>query len=51
MGIIAKHQVPPMIIVEHNRDHIINLYLITNVNSIVMIEQHKRFPPEMCMIG
>ena len=45
-----KHQVPPMIIVDHNRYHVINQLLIKKVSSIVMIEQHVNFLPEMCMI-
>ena len=49
--ILTKHQVPPMIIVDHNRDHITNQIIITKVNNIVMIEQHKKFLPEMCMVG
>ena len=32
-----------MSIVDHNRDHIINLLLIANVNSFVMNEQQKTF--------
>ena len=49
--VIMKHPVPPMIIVNHNTYHIIKLHLITNVNSIVMIELHKKFLPIMCIIG
>ena len=48
--LLVIHQVKPMIIVEHNRNHIINLLLIKNVNTIVMTEQHEILLPEMCMI-
>ena len=37
--IIMKRQVQLMIMVENNIHRIINLQIITNVNSIVMIEQ------------
>ena len=50
IGFIVIHQVPLMIIVEHNRYHIINLILMTDVSSILMIEQHEMFLPEICMI-
>ena len=36
-----KRQVPPMIIVENKIHRIINLLVISNINSIVMIEQQK----------
>ena len=32
-----------MIIVENNRDHVINIKNITNINNIGIIELHKRF--------
>ena len=38
-----KHQVPPIIIVDNKINCIINLLLITNVNSIAMIEQPNKF--------
>ena len=36
-GVLVKHPVPPMVIVYHNRDEMINLNLMMNVSSIVMI--------------
>ena len=46
-----KHQVPPMMIVEHKKYYIINQINIRNINSILTIEQHRNLLPEMCMIG
>ena len=51
--IIVKHQVQPMIIVDNMIHHIINLNLliITNIKSVVMIEQHNKLPTELIMVG
>ena len=43
IGIILKHKLPHMIIVNHNRDHNINLHHIKKFNSIIMIEHHEIF--------
>ena len=37
-GILVMNSVTPMIIVDHNRHQIINLNLIRNINSIIIIE-------------
>ena len=50
-GIIVKHPAPPMIIVDNNRYHIINMYLIMNFNSIAMIELQKTLLPILHMKG
>ena len=46
-----KHQVQPVIIVNNKIRCNINLLVITNVNSIVMIEQQRKFISEIFMIG
>ena len=38
IGFLMNHKVPTIIIVDQNRYHIIDLRLIMNVNSIVLIE-------------
>ena len=48
-GVLAKHLVPTIIVVAHNKYQIINMHLIMNVNYTVMIELHKMFLPMMCM--
>ena len=40
-----------MDVVDHNKDQLLNLHFIMNVNSIVMIKLIERFLPIMCMIG
>ena len=50
IGIIVNHQVPPMIIVDNKRNNITNLLIITNVNSIAMIEKHINIPIELITI-
>ena len=50
IGILVKHPVPAMIIVDHNIYQIINLHLLINVNSIVMIELRETFFPIMIKI-
>ena len=47
VGIIGNHPVPPIIIVDNNKDHVIILHIIINVNSILMIEPHKMLLPIM----
>ena len=51
IGIIMNHQVPPIIIVENNINWIINLLIITNVNSIVIIKQQNKLLTQMWNIG
>ena len=46
-----KLQVQPIIIVDNTIYHIINPLIITNVNSILMIEQHYKLLIELVMIG
>ena len=43
IGVIRKQPVSSSIILDNNRDHIINLHNITNVKNIVIIELHKTF--------
>ena len=45
-----KRQVLPIIIVDNKIHRIINLLIITNVNSIVMIEQHNKILTEIITI-
>ena len=49
VGVIVNHPVPPVIIVDNNRDHITNLHLIINVKIIVMIELYWKLLPIMHM--
>ena len=51
IGIFVKRQVKPMIIVDSRIHLITNLPIITNVNSIVIIEQHNKILAELIMIG
>ena len=51
IGILANHYLSPMVVVFHNIHYISNLLLITNINGIVMMAQHKNSHPEICMIG
>ena len=46
-----KRRVQPMIIVENMIHNIINLLIITNVISIVLIEQHIKLLTELIVIG
>ena len=48
--VLVKHPAPPMIIVDHNRCHIIYLHLKINTSSIVMIELPENFLRMFCMI-
>ena len=53
IGIIVKRQVQAMITVDNTIQYIINLNLIiiTNADSIVIIKQHKNLLTELIMIG
>ena len=46
-GVLVKHPVTPMIIMDHNRDKITNLHLIMNTTIIVMIELNEILHPIM----
>ena len=49
--IIMNRQVPKMIIVDNKIHHNIKLLVITNVDSIVMVEQQNKVLIELIMIG
>ena len=53
IGNFVKHQVQPTIILDNMMHRIINLSLliISNANSIAMIEQHNKILIELIMIG
>ena len=40
-----------MVIMDNTIHRIINLIIITNVNSTAMIEKHNKILPELIMIG